>query len=184
MDNTKTNWHFPYYPISNPLVQYHINDSIIYQTILPITVFMVYWKLQRIFSKFTVAHTLRPWQPFVIPWLGDTEHTALGVYRKHLYIVTDKPKSHFGSCEKTAWAFFRCHAPSSLVRNHSCIKQFDSSELKTRDYVLGFDEMELLLGIGQFPGGDDCLLLRTDGGKFTINSTDLIHDLDCYDIEK
>ena len=62
-------------------------------------------------------------------------------------------------------------------------KQFDTSELECGECVLGFEQIELLFNAGPFPGGGDCLIVKADGENITINSNDLIHDLDAYNIK-
>lgn len=52
---------------------------------------------------------------------------------------------------------------------------FDGYEI-----VLGYKEIELLFNAGPFPGGGDCLIVKANGELMTINSNDLINDIDCY----
>jgi hypothetical protein len=42
-------------------------------------------------------------------------------------------------------------------------KQFDPSELETGDLALGYDEIEVLLNVGPFPGGGHCIIVNADG---------------------
>jgi hypothetical protein len=63
--------------------------------------------------------------------------------------------------------------------------------LKTRvrgseigDLCLGFKKIALLFNAGPFPGGGDCLIVSADGELTTINSNDLIHDLEAYNIRQ
>ncbi len=60
--------------------------------------------------------------------------------------------------------------------------EFDYSRLDTGDLVLGYETIELIFNAGPFPAGGDCLFVRGDGEVVVINSNDLIHDLDAYDI--
>ena len=50
------------------------------------------------------------------------------------------------------------------------------------DLCLGYKEITVLANIGPFPGGGDCLVVKADGKHTTINSNDLIADLEAYDI--
>lgn len=59
---------------------------------------------------------------------------------------------------------------------------FDCGQLETGDLCLGYREISLLFNVGPFPGGGDCLVVNADGELMTINSADLIHDLDAYQI--
>jgi len=47
---------------------------------------------------------------------------------------------------------------------------------------LGFKEIRLLFNVGPFPGGGDCLIVDADGKRTTINSNDLIADIEAYKI--
>lgn len=53
----------------------------------------------------------------------------------------------------------------------------DESEL-----CLECKEIKLLFNAGPFPGGGNCLIIEADGEVQTINSNDLIADLEAYDI--
>ena len=61
-------------------------------------------------------------------------------------------------------------------------QEFDCSTLATGDLVLGYENIELIFNAGPFPAGGDCLFIRGDGELVAINSNDLIHDLDAYEI--
>lgn len=61
-------------------------------------------------------------------------------------------------------------------------KNCDPKTLETGDYALGYKEIIFLANIGTFPGGGYCLVVKADGQNTTVNSNDLIHDLDAYDI--
>jgi hypothetical protein len=61
---------------------------------------------------------------------------------------------------------------------------FDYSKLETGDLALGYDTIDLIFNAGPFPDGGDCLFIRGDGETVVINSNDLIHDLDAYEIEQ
>ena len=63
-------------------------------------------------------------------------------------------------------------------------RKFNESQLETGALVLGFKEIRLLFNAGSFPGGGDCLFVEADGEVLTINSNDLIHDLDVYDLSR
>ena len=63
-------------------------------------------------------------------------------------------------------------------------KDFDASELESGEAVLGYKNIHLLFNAGPFPGGGDCLIVEADGTIETINSNDLIHDLEAYEISK
>ena len=52
----------------------------------------------------------------------------------------------------------------------------------TPGLTLGFKEIKLLFNVGPFPGGGDCLIVEVDGKRQTINSNDLIADMDAYNI--
>ncbi len=60
---------------------------------------------------------------------------------------------------------------------------FDYSKLETGDLALGYETIELVFNAGPFPAGGDCLFIRADGEMVVINSNDLIHDLDAYEID-
>ena len=47
---------------------------------------------------------------------------------------------------------------------------------------LGFKEIKLLFNAGPFPGGGDCLIVEADGKRQTVNSNDLIAEIDAYNI--
>ena len=47
---------------------------------------------------------------------------------------------------------------------------------------LGYKEIKLLFNVGRFPGGGDCLIVEADGKRTTINSNDLIADMEAYRI--
>ena len=53
---------------------------------------------------------------------------------------------------------------------------------KNTDLCLGYKEIILLANVGPFPGGGDCLIVKADGKHCTINSNDLIADLEFYSI--
>ena len=53
----------------------------------------------------------------------------------------------------------------------------------TGDLTLGYKEIELLFNVGPFEGGGDCLIVKADGEIMTVNSNDLIYDIDEYDIK-
>lgn len=56
---------------------------------------------------------------------------------------------------------------------------------ETGSPALGFKKIDLLFHVGPFfPGGGDCLLVRADGDVMSINSNDLIHDLDAYEVRE
>lgn len=59
-------------------------------------------------------------------------------------------------------------------------KDFDSSELETGDLCLGYEKINLLFNAGPFPAGGDCLIIEADGKLMTVNSADIIHDLEAY----
>lgn len=61
-------------------------------------------------------------------------------------------------------------------------KDFDLSELETGDLCLGYEKINLLFNAGPFPGEGDCLIIEADGKLMKINSTDLIHDLEAYEL--
>ena len=61
-------------------------------------------------------------------------------------------------------------------------KEFDDSQLETGSLCLGYPRMRLLFNAGPFPGGGDCLIVGIDERVETINSNDLIHDLEAYEI--
>ncbi len=61
--------------------------------------------------------------------------------------------------------------------------EFDYSRLDTGDLALGYETIELVFNAGPFAAGGDCLFIRGDGELVAINSNDLLHDLDAYDIE-
>ncbi len=63
-----------------------------------------------------------------------------------------------------------------------CKNNFDLSKLESGDFCLGYDKIKLLFNVGPFPGGGDCLIVEADGELITINSGDLIHDLDAYEL--
>ena len=63
-------------------------------------------------------------------------------------------------------------------------KDSDASELESGETVLGYKIIQLLFNAGPFPGGGDCLIVDADGETQVINSNDLIHDLDAYEISK
>lgn len=65
-----------------------------------------------------------------------------------------------------------------LVRKKNC----DPSRLQTGSLCLGYDEIVLRFNAGPFPGGGDCLIVEADGEMQTINSNDLIYDLEAYEI--
>ena len=48
--------------------------------------------------------------------------------------------------------------------------------------LLGYKEIKLLFNAGRFPGGGDCLIVEADGKRTTINSNDLIADMEAYSI--
>jgi hypothetical protein len=54
--------------------------------------------------------------------------------------------------------------------------------LKEYDPVLGYKQIKLLFNAGPFPGGGDCLIVEADGEITEINSSDLIADLDAYNM--
>lgn len=62
--------------------------------------------------------------------------------------------------------------------------EFDEAQLETGALCLGYGEIRLLFNAGAFPGGGDCLFVEADGEVLTINSNDLIHDLDVYDLSR
>ena len=62
--------------------------------------------------------------------------------------------------------------------------EFDYSNLETGDLALGYETIELIFNAGPFPAGGDCLFIRGDGETVVINSNDLIHDLDAYEIDE
>jgi hypothetical protein len=47
---------------------------------------------------------------------------------------------------------------------------------------LGYSEIKLLFNVGPFPGGGDCLIIEADGNVITVNSADLIHDIEAYEL--
>lgn len=61
-------------------------------------------------------------------------------------------------------------------------KDFNKSELETGNLCLGHEKIDLIFNVGPFPGGEDCLIVQIGGEIDTINSKDLIHDLDAYEI--
>jgi hypothetical protein len=61
-------------------------------------------------------------------------------------------------------------------------KDFDVSSLETGSLCLGYAEIRLLFNVGPFPGGGDCVLVAADGKHTYVNSNDLIHDLEAYEI--
>ena len=61
-------------------------------------------------------------------------------------------------------------------------QDFDHAALETGSLCLGFSEITLLANIGPFPQGGDCLIVRCDGANMNINSNDLVHDLEAYEI--
>ena len=61
-------------------------------------------------------------------------------------------------------------------------KDYDLSELETGDLCLGYGEIKLLFNVGPFPGGGDCLIIEADGNVITVNSADLIHDIEAYEL--
>lgn len=62
--------------------------------------------------------------------------------------------------------------------------KFDASELETGSLVLGFKKIELLFNLGPFPGGGDCIVVRADGRIMVMNSSDIIHDLEGYELSE
>ncbi len=62
-------------------------------------------------------------------------------------------------------------------------KDFDMSELETGDLCLGYEEIEIHMNLGPFPGGGDCIIIKADGEMIYVNSNDVIHDIDAYNIE-
>ena len=61
-------------------------------------------------------------------------------------------------------------------------KDFDVSMLETGDYWLGYSEIKLLFNLGPFPGGGDCIIAEVEGDMTFLNSNDVIHDIDGYEI--
>ena len=59
-------------------------------------------------------------------------------------------------------------------------EDFDSKTLETGGLCLGYKEISLLFNVGPWPGGGDCLIVCADGELLTINSNDLIHDIQAY----
>ena len=55
-------------------------------------------------------------------------------------------------------------------------------DVAVQDACLGYKEFKLLFNVGPFPGGGDCLLIEHEGKVEQINSNDLIHDLEAYEI--
>ena len=47
---------------------------------------------------------------------------------------------------------------------------------------LGLKKIKLLFNVGPFPSGGDCLIVEVDGEVKTINSNDLIGDMEAYTI--
>ena len=58
----------------------------------------------------------------------------------------------------------------------------DDADFEIGSPCLGFKKIELLFNAGPFPGGGDCLLVRADGEAIMINSNDLIHDMEAYEL--
>ncbi|TFG49516.1 MAG: hypothetical protein E4H40_02880 [Candidatus Brocadiia bacterium] len=61
-------------------------------------------------------------------------------------------------------------------------KGYDLSGLETGDLCLGYEKIKLLFNTGPFPNGGDCLIIEADGELMTVNSNDLIHDLEAYNL--
>ena len=61
-------------------------------------------------------------------------------------------------------------------------KDFDLSELETGDLCLGYEKINLLFNAGPFPAGGDCLVIEANGELMTVNSNDLIHDIEAYNL--
>jgi len=61
-------------------------------------------------------------------------------------------------------------------------KKFDTSQLETGDICLGFKHIRLLFSVGPLPGGGCCIIVEADGKIESVNSNDLIHDLEAYDL--
>lgn len=61
-------------------------------------------------------------------------------------------------------------------------KKLDESQLEMGQVCLGFKNMRLLFNVGTFPGGGNCIIVEADGEIQAVNSNDLIHDLDAYDL--
>ena len=59
---------------------------------------------------------------------------------------------------------------------------FDKTQLETGDLCLGYKNIILLFNAGPFPGGGDCLIVMKEGNNEIVNSNDLIHDLEAYEI--
>ena len=63
-------------------------------------------------------------------------------------------------------------------------EDFDLSTLETGSLCLGYKKIEFLANLGPFPGGGDCLIVRTDDGITMLNSNDLIHDIEAYSMSE
>jgi len=57
-------------------------------------------------------------------------------------------------------------------------KDFDAPKLETGSLCLGYDCIRLLFNAGPFPGGGDCLIVEVYSEITTVNSNDIIHDLE------
>ena len=61
---------------------------------------------------------------------------------------------------------------------------FDATQLGTGAFCLGYQHIALLFNAGPFPGGGNCLIVRADGEIIAVNSNDLIHDLEAYQLDE
>ena len=59
---------------------------------------------------------------------------------------------------------------------------FDESQLEGGAISLGYKEIKLLFNVGPYPGGGNYLIVEADGQVDRVNSNDLIHDLEAYEI--
>ncbi len=62
------------------------------------------------------------------------------------------------------------------------LKRKRASARAREGLCLGYKEIKLLFNAGRFPGGGDCLIVEADGKRTTINSNDLIADMEAYSI--